>query len=377
MMLDLQALDAYRLTDRPVDYRRLRRALRREEAVDGLPLYELFSNVTDEAVAAVGCPPYILAEGARPMEKWMDPWLRHITYQYVLGYDHVAVGAPGFGFPRKQMPAAETAQGKRSYIPADLATISTREEFEKYPWPNPDQAQFDLMDRVLAELTPPGMSAITACAGILEHVMWLMSYEGISMALYDDPDLVKDMFDAVGSRIVRYYELCTSRPGVFAIQMGEDMGHKTQTMLAPEVYRKYLFPWHRKLVETVHANGKLAILHSCGHLDEIMDDILDCGWDAKHSFEDTITSVWEFKRRYGDRIAVLGGFDIDKFCRMTPEQVRQHTRMMIDRCTPAPGSNSGGWAMGSGNSIANYIPMENFLAMLREALSYQGSAVCR
>ena len=115
------------------------------------------------------------------------------------------------------------------------------------------------------------------------------------------------------------------------------------------------------IVDAVHENGKPIILHSCGNLSEVMEDILDCRWDAKHSYEDAILPAWEMKATHGDRIAVLGGFDLDKICRMTEPEVRNHTRFLIDNCAAG-----GGWALGTGNSVANYVPVSNFLAMLEE-----------
>jgi uroporphyrinogen decarboxylase len=114
-------------------------------------------------------------------------------------------------------------------------------------------------------------------------------------------------------------------------------------------------------VEAVHAHGKPIILHSCGNLAEVMEDIIACGWDARHSFEDQIEPVWEAKARWGKRIALLGGFDMDKLARMTAAEVRAHTRFLIEKCAPG-----GGWALGTGNSVANYIPVDNFLTMLEE-----------
>ena len=92
-----------------------------------------------------------------------------------------------------------------------------------------------------------------------------------------------------------------------------------------------------------------------------MEDIIYCGWDARHSFEDAIEPVWEARQRYGDRISVLGGFDMDKICRMSEEEVRAHTRFLIEHCAPG-----GGWALGTGNSVADYVPVNNLLAMLEE-----------
>jgi len=68
---------------------------------------------------------------------------------------------------------------------------------------------------------------------------------------------------------VRHFET------VGALIANDDWGFKTQTMLSPADLRRYVFPWHERIVETIHAAGKPAILHSCGFAGEIMDDIID------------------------------------------------------------------------------------------------------
>ena len=223
-----------------------------------------------------------------------------------------------------------------------------------------EEIDYSLLEKAATRL-PDGMKVISNSSGILENVMWLLGYEGISFKIFDEPDLVEDMFEAVATRIISYFDTLASFDTVGALALGDDMGFRTQTMLSPELMRKYVFPWHKLLVETVHRHNKPIVLHACGNLSEVMSDIIDCGWDAKHSFEDAIEPVWEIKRKYGDQIAILGGFDMDKICRMSEEEVRDHTRMLIDRC-----AKGGGWALGTGNSVANYIPVQNFLAMLEE-----------
>ena len=55
----------------------------------------------------------------------------------------------------------------------------------------------------------------------------------------------------------------------------------------------------------------------------------------------------------------LGGIDVGVLARATEEEVRQYTRRVLEQCAPG-----GGYALGSGNSVANYVPVRNFLAML-------------
>jgi uroporphyrinogen decarboxylase len=91
-----------------------------------------------------------------------------------------------------------------------------------------------------------------------------------------------------------------------------------------------------------------------------MDDLIDgVGIDAKHSYEDTILPVAEAKKKYGKRIAILGGLDVDRLCRSTPAEIALFASQLIDEC-----GADGGYALGSGNSIPDYVPVENYLAML-------------
>ena len=101
-------------------------------------------------------------------------------------------------------------------------------------------------------------------------------------------------------------------------------------------------------------------MHSCGNLATVMDDLIDnVGIDAKHSYEDAILPVQEAKEKYGGRIAILGGLDVDRLCRSSPAEITRFSNRLLDEC-----GADGGYALGSGNSIADYVPAENYLAML-------------
>jgi uroporphyrinogen decarboxylase len=214
---------------------------------------------------------------------------------------------------------------------------------------------------------PDGMKIIAlGPGGQLEHIMWLMGYVPFSMALMDDPALVEAVAEKVGEILVNLYASAVEIPNVGALWIGDDMGFRTATMIAPGQLRRLVFPWLTKLAGIAHAKGMPFLLHSCGNLHQVMDDLIESvRIDARHSFEDAVQPVAEAKRLYGDRIALLGGVDMDFLCRSTEEEVRAYTRRLIDTCAPG-----GGWALGTGNSVANYIPLSNYLAMLDEGYRY-------
>jgi len=125
-------------------------------------------------------------------------------------------------------------------------------------------------------------------------------------------------------------------------------------------------PWHKKFASLAHAHNKMYWLHCCGNVLPIMEDLIeDIKIDAFHSFQDTIIPVGEFKRRYGKRIAVFGGVDVNKLCRLQENELRGYVREILEECMPY------GYALGSGNSIANYVPVKNYFIMLDEGLKWK------
>jgi uroporphyrinogen decarboxylase len=180
------------------------------------------------------------------------------------------------------------------------------------------------------------------------------------MMLADDTDLVKDIFGAVGSRLVRFYEICAKFDTVGALIANDDWGFKTATMFSPADLRRYVFGWYKKIVECAHRADKPVILHSCGNLEKVMDDIIDdMKFDAKHSYEDVICPVEQAYEKWGGRIAILGGIDVDFMCRSTPEQISKRCEAILERTEAR-----GGYALGTGNSVPEYVPYENYLSMI-------------
>ena len=148
------------------------------------------------------------------------------------------------------------------------------------------------------------------------------------------------------------------------IVVGDDWGFNTQTLLPVEVYRKYLFPWHKKIVKLAHESGRMAILHSCGKYDSVIEDIIeDIGYDARHSYVDNITSVEDAYEQLYKRIAVLGGIDVNFLVTAFKEEIITRSEKMLERTL-----SRGGYALGSGNSIPSYVPLENYLAMIKATL---------
>jgi len=296
---------------------------------------------------------------------------RDIAVQRFLGYDAVVCQVDWPGFPRNRLAAHDStteagqSRGTRQWEDEHTGMIASWEDFGRYPWPSPAQIRTDSLEWLGRNL-PDDMCIYSSCHSVFEQVTWLMSYEGLCIALHDQPDLVNAMFERVGSTLLEVCRVLVQVPRVEILFGGDDMGFKTQTMISPNDLITKSFPWHRRMATLAHDNGRVYLLHACGNLDAVMPALIeDVRIDGKHSFEDAIEPVTVAKRRYGDRIALIGGVDVDLLCRGTEEAIRARTREVLDVCLPG-----GGYCLGSGNTIANYVPLEAYLAMLDEGRRY-------
>ncbi len=292
---------------------------------------------------------------------------REIAIQRFLGYDTFRVRLAGFDFPLRWDAAADTTQqagqqrASREWVEEHKGPIQSWADFERYPWPsvkNLDLRPLEWLEKNL----PDDMRVHELTAHVLENVSWTLGYETLCYMVHEDPDLVEAISARIGELYLEHARVLCQFRCVGVIWGSDDMGFKTQPLLSPEMLRRWILPWHKKTAELAHAHGKPYLLHACGNLESFMEDLIDdVKIDAKHSYEDAILPVTEAFRRYGRRIGILGGIDMDFLCRADESSIRRRVRQTLEECHA-----QGGYCLGTGNTVANYMPLENYLVMLDE-----------
>lgn len=335
------------------------------------PLVELFCDyeiVREISTSCLGREWVDPGESRESREAYYRNW---IEVYHRMGYDYVRVSG-GIDFPGKSRLAEDTAEvpkAQRAWAEEGTGPIASWQDFEEYPWPDLDK--IDLSDyEFVARNLPEGMGLfVCPASGFLEIPLdTLLGYENLCYQIYDNPDLLAATFQKTGELIYGFYEKLIGLPNLRGFFQGDDMGYKTGTMIGAADLRKYSLPWHKKLAELAHRNDLVYLLHSCGHLNEIMEDLIeDVKIDGRHSYEDEGNSVLDSKEKYGDRVAILGGIDVDKLCRLPEDELRSHVRRTIEACLPG-----GRYALGSGNTVTNYVPLKNYFIMVEEGLSFAG-----
>ncbi len=230
-------------------------------------------------------------------------------------------------FPKNGRFAVPTIDGP--WVHEGAGFVTSWEQFDSFDWPDPARA--DLSDFEGLDRRPPDNMRAFHVLDIWEVVRGLMGFETVCYAIYDDPSLVEAVFEKVGGFALSVAAALCDFASVGAIYLADDLGHKSGLMLAPEHVRRFILPWHKRLADLVHGKEKLFLFHSCGDMYALMDEYIDdVGIDAKHSFEENVLPVTEVKRRFGDRLTLLGGVDVDLLARAEKREIRAKTREILD-----------------------------------------------
>lgn len=333
------------------DYRHLLDCARNREAKQ-LPLYEhIICNEVMEEIT--GTRFAALAEG--DYKDKVEYYRRCCDFWRRMGYDTISM----------ERCIVTVITGGVALCGRMPGPIQTREDFEAYPWdelPEKFYAMNEEHFRALAEAMPAGMKAVGGVGnGVLETAEELVGYTPLCYMSADDPELYADLFRRIGDTLETVWNRFLHREysDAFCVcRIGDDLGYKSNTLISTADIRGHIIPGYRRVINAVHRAGKPFLLHSCGCIFSVMDDLIAAGIDAKHSNEDQIAGFPYWVETYGDRIGNFGGIDTDCVCRLSKPELREYISDVVARCT-----GHGGFAFGSGNSIPDYVPAENFVAM--------------
>ena len=255
---------------------------------------------------------------------------------------------------------------ERQWAEEKKGVIASIEDFESFPWPTAEELDYSPLENASGYL-PQGMKAIAIVGYAFTPVWTLMGFETFAYALAENPGLVERMFEKVGSLTYEIVKIASTFPSVGAIMMPDDLAYSHSLMIAPRHFRKYLFPWYKRISTDICKPKNLPyVFHSDGKLDAVMDDLVDCGFNAIHPFEPKCMDLAENKKKYGHKICLLGNIDLHYTLTLgSPQEVEEETKLRIKQAAPG-----GGFACGSANSVTEYVPLANYNAMRETVLKY-------
>lgn len=307
-------------------------------------------------------------EGAKEafLGKPLNDLATDIEFYTRAGYDFITLGRRMAGYP----PVWSAARNENYYdVQREVAhgtsdgVIHNREDFKSYPWMRPGELDFRILDDA-ERLLPKKMKVIRYLGPVFQMTWMLMGFDAFAFSLADDPGLVEAMMDRIFDLVIEELTDALERDIVGAVWYGDDIAIKDRLMVSPAFLRKNFFPKLRIIGEACRKKGVPLIYHSDGNIIEVLDDIVAAGVSALHPIDPTGMDIYKFKPAVEGRLCIIGNVDVDLLTLGTPKEVEADTLKHIQILAP-----SGGYVLGSSNSIPRSVRPENYRIMLDTVLS--------
>jgi len=249
------------------------------------------------------------------------------------------------------------------HVDTDIGVVCNRlvtpENVDSFVFPNPnDPTRYSSFDKAVKS---NGDTAVLVSLGfsLFERAWTLAGMEAVLMAMVSDRAFANALLDRILAFNLAIIEnACTDAVDIF--RFGDDWGHQRGVLMGPDLWREFIKPRFQRMCERVKSKGKLVMLHCCGKVDELFDDLIECGLDIFNPFQPEVMDVFEIKKRYGDALTFYGGISIQRTLPFgTVRQVRDEVRRLID----AVGEH-GGYIASPSHDIPRDARPENIAAMI-------------
>lgn len=300
-------------------------------------------------------------------KEWGIEATKEAMYQYLdddcrwivadSGYKH-PLGRPMFD------PAYGIGTRATLSAPGCFAETEDLKELEKYPWPDPDDCDFTEIYREIDKY--PDKMIFTGMWCPFFHLMAdFFGMENYFIKMYEAPEIVEAVTEHIVDFFVeandRFFAGMGDREG--AMFFGNDFGTQLDLLVSPELFRKFVLPSFKRLIEVGKKHNRKIMLHSCGSIARIIPDLIDAGVDILHPIQAQAAGMDAVSlSQYKNDLAFVGGIDAQTFfVNATPEQIREEVLRVREVLGPNIVISP------SHEAILPNVPAANILAMAKAA----------
>jgi len=273
------------------------------------------------------------------------------------------LAAKGILKPAKTI-GKRTEKNGMSWADEEDGLIRNQADFENYCWMDPNSEDYSIFKKA-EKIMPEGMKIIATGGKIFTASWMLMGFNNFCISTIENYGLVKKIFAEVGRIQFEVFKQIVEFDSVGAFAAVDDIAYTEGLMISADILRENLFPWYKKMGEICRKKDIPFIYHSDGRIWEIIDDLLDCGFNAIHPIEPKAMSIKEVNDKYKDMLCLLGNIEMDTLIRGSSQEVKNLVLSNIKNI-----ASDGFYACGSSNTITTPMPVENVKAMVETVSSY-------
>jgi uroporphyrinogen decarboxylase len=299
-------------------------------------------------------------------EKYLSKKLNGIEDDVKFSLEHChdfILAARGILKPAKTI-GKETHKGGTTWADEDDGIIKNERDLSHYNWMNPLEEDYSVF-KDKKKILPEGMKIIATGGKIFTATWMLMGFNNFCISTIEKRDFVKKIFFKVGQIQFEIFKRIIEFDTVGAFAAIDDIAYTEGLMISAEILRENLFPWYKKMGEICNRKNIPFIYHSDGKIWEIIDDLLDCGFNAIHPIEPKAMAIEKVNDKYKGRLCLLGNIEMDTLIRGNKKDVENLVLKNLKNI-----ATDGFYACGASNTITTPMPIENVQAMIDTVRKY-------
>jgi len=242
------------------------------------------------------------------------------------------------------------------------------EDLQRVVWPDENDIEERLchIREYVAAAQGTGIEVMLLCGCIFQTLYeFVIGLNDCMVMVIEEPEV----FDELMARSTDYFVELVQRAtaeGVDIVFLADDFAYNKGLFIEPRRFERLWRPHFERIVSPALSAGKPILFHSDGKIDAAVEMLLDMGIDSLNPMDPSGIDYRDYKRRYGHRVTLSGNVDITwPLVKGTPEDVERDVKEHMDILKPG-----GRWIAGSSHSIVNYVPHENFVAMINAIHKY-------
>jgi len=222
----------------------------------------------------------------------------------------------------------------------------------------PEDRNYDYAKIFIEEVHKSGLAAFFTSSLILDIGMRGIGFEKFCLSFYDENiKLVEEVLDWYSEYAVRNFRQLTKMNPDF-IWVAEDVAYGNGPFISPEQLSRHVMPRYQRIVKEITCPW---IFHSDGNLLPIMEDLISLGMNAIHPVQPDCMDIFEVKKKYGHKVALVGNVSVDLLSRGAKKEIKRNVDNLISVL-----GKEGGYLLSSGNCITDYLKPENVVMLGRE-----------